>query len=145
MENLWKNQLRNITDISHSVFHFGDGLTMSQHPMPIMPLPLWVYTKDICTRLVGCCVFWGIFCIVLGEDGLVNIVSDVSPEYSTPRKFQPTKELWIDSSYLEYCSFVFCVESSRGQAKVGCIVYCLVISCLIAEYCLKNWPMPWVA
>ena len=105
-----KKSAPKITDISHSVFNFEDGLTMSQHPCPSHTFlyDFTLYTKDICTQSVGC-VFWWIFCIVLLEDGFIKIVNYVSPEYSPAWKFQPAKELLIDLYYFKYCSFVLCV------------------------------------
>ena len=123
-----KNQLWNITDISHSVFHFGDRFTMSQRPCPSCP---FLYECTLRTfalnRLVAVC-FDGSF-VFFCEGGFLKIVKYVSPEYSPSWKFQPTKELWIDFYYFEYCSFVLCVlraPEGKSHAHVGwshCILF----------------------
>ena len=89
-------------------------------PMPIMPLPLWVYTKEICTQLVGCCVFWWIFCIVLWEDGLVKkcewFISRIFTSLKIP-VYQRTLNRFLLPGILR-CCFVCVLRAPAGKPRL---------------------------
>lgn len=127
------------TDISHSLFHFYDGLTISNTHAHHAPSSMSAHKCHLHSIGWLLCVLMDlVYCFDAGWFCKHSVlwIFRIFTSLKNPAS-QSTLNILLLLRILHFC-FV-CVESSRCQAQVSFIIYCLVSLHLIARLCFTKF------